>query len=71
MYIKSARTWLARDVRWTDDMDDHDLNRYLNTTAAQVDEVGVFEMFGGDLPVMHQSRESYTENKRATALTTL
>jgi len=51
-------------------MDDYDPFRYLITTADQVDEVGVFEMFGGDLPVMHQSRESYTENKRATALTT-
>ncbi|SIR68098.1 hypothetical protein SAMN05421578_13219 [Paenibacillus macquariensis] len=51
-------------------MDDYDPFRDLITTADQVDEVGVFEMFGGDLPVMHQSRESYTENKRATALTT-
>ncbi|MBR2564042.1 MAG: hypothetical protein IKE29_05400 [Paenibacillus sp.] len=29
-----------------------------NMDGNQADEVEVFEMFGGDLPVMHQSRES-------------
>ncbi|MGG0173377.1 hypothetical protein [Paenibacillus dokdonensis] len=36
----------------------------------QVDEVKVFETFGGDLPVIHHSRKPKTENGWATVHTT-
>ncbi|PAD71557.1 hypothetical protein [Paenibacillus sp. 7541] len=35
----------------------------------QADEVEVFGMFGGDLPVLHHSRKSDTENEWATVHT--
>ncbi|MDR0270991.1 hypothetical protein [Paenibacillus sp.] len=42
-----------------------------NPRQHQVDEVKVFETFGGDLPVIHQSRKPKTENEWATVHTTL
>lgn len=37
----------------------------------QVDEVGVFEIIGGDLPVCHRHRNGRAENDEATYRTTL
>ncbi|WP_136609059.1 hypothetical protein [Paenibacillus dokdonensis] len=43
----------------------------MDSRQHQVDEVKVFETFGGDLPVIHHSRKPKTENGWATVHTTL
>jgi hypothetical protein len=42
----------------------------LRFTAYQADEVEVFEMFGGDLPVMHPTVNRFSEKEWATIFTT-
>lgn len=43
---------------------------YNNWTDGQVDEVEVFGLFGGDLPVFHHTANSSTEKKQVTVFTT-
>lgn len=59
----SARTWACAGKN-RKEYDASDSRQH------QVDEVEVFEMFGGDLPVIHHSRKLETENERATVHTT-
>ncbi|OZB90406.1 hypothetical protein CJP46_33075 [Paenibacillus sp. XY044] len=60
---KSARTWACAGKN----LKEYDAS---DSRQHQVDEVEVFGLFGGDLPVIHHSRKLETENEWATVHTT-